>query len=223
MLDHDGSFVPGDALQRHDVGERFLRDDDAGGMGPRVAGESLYLEGGVEYLVGGLVLPHERDDLARRTRVFVPGDVGAVLGEQHVAQRGPDRLVGDELGELVRVRVGVLVDTPRVPDRRLRADSPEGDDLGDVLVAAVLVRDVAHHLRAPRDREIYVHIWHVDAVRVQKALEEQRVLQGIEVRNLQRVGDDRAGGRSPPGSDRYLAVLRILDEIPDNQKVVGEA
>src|SRR5215208_4278673 len=157
MLDHDGPLVPSDALQRHYVGERLLRDDDASGVGPRVAGETLYLEGSVEDLLGSLILPHERDDL------------------------------------------------------------------GDVLVAAVLVRYVAHHLRAPRDREVYVHIRHVDTVWVQKALEEQRVLQGIEVRYLQRVGDDGAGSGSSSGSDRDLPVLRILDEIPHDQEVVSEA
>src|SRR5215213_9995683 len=223
MLDHDGPLVPGDALQRHYVGERLLRDDDASGVGPRVAGETLYLEGSVEDLLGSLILPHELDDLARRTRVFVSGNVGTVLGAQHVAERGPDRLVWDELGEFVRVGVGVLVDSSRVPDGRLRADGPERDDLGDVLVAAVLVRYVAHHLRAPRDREVYVHIRHVDTVWVQKALEEQRVLQGIEVRYLQRVGDDGAGSGSSSGSDRDLPVLRILDEIPHDQEVVSEA
>src|SRR5215207_2887171 len=192
-------------------------------MSTRVASKALYLEGGVEDLLGCLIPPHELDDLARRSRVFVPGDVGTVLGPQHVAQRRPDRLVGDELGELVRVRVGVLVDSSRVPDGRLRAYCPERYDLGDVLVSAVLVRDVAHHLRAPRDREVYVHIRHVDAVRVQKALEEQRIFQGIEVRDLQRVSDDGSGRRSPSWSDRDLPVLRILDKIPDDQEVVGEA
>src|SRR5215208_7385031 len=90
-------------------------------------------------------------------------------------------------------------------------------------MAAVLVRDVAHHLRAPRDREVYVHIGHVDAVWVQETLEEQRVFEGIEVRDLQRVGDDGSGRRSPSGPDRDLPVLRILDKIPDDQEVVCEA
>src|SRR5829696_5126418 len=151
MLDHDGPLVPGDALQRHYVGERLLRDDDASGVGPRVAGETLYLEGGVEDLPGSLILFYEAHDLARGTRVFVPGDVGTVLGTQHVAERGPHRLVGDELGELVRIGVGILIDPPRVPDGRLRSDGSERDDLGDVVDATVLLRYVAHHLRAPRD------------------------------------------------------------------------
>src|ERR671912_1363747 len=223
MLDHDGPLVPGDALQWHNVGEWLLRDDDACGVGPRVAGEPLYLEGGIQDLLRGLILLDELDDLTGRTLVFIPGDIGAVLRTQHVAERGPDGLVGDELGEFVRVRVGILVDSSRVPDGRLRTDCPERDDLGDVLVATVLVRDVAHHLRAARDREVYVHIRHVDAVRIQKALEEQRILQGIEVRDLQRVGDDGSGRRSPSGPDRYHPVLRILDKIPDDQEVVGEA
>ena len=59
MLDHDRPLVPRDALQRHYVGQRLLGDDDAGGVGPRVAGEALYLEGGVEDLLRSLVLLHE--------------------------------------------------------------------------------------------------------------------------------------------------------------------
>ena len=188
-----------------------------------MAGEALDLEGGIEDLLRRLVLGDELDDVARRTRVLLPGDVGAVLRAQHVAQRGPDRLVGDELGELVGVGVGVLVDPARVPDGGLRADGPERDDLGDVLVPAVLVRDVAHHLGAPRDREVYVHVRHVDAVGVQEALEEQGVLQRVEVRYLQRVGDDGAGRRAAPGPDGDLPVLGVLDEVPDDEEVVGEA
>src|ERR671921_2793720 len=172
MLDHDGEFffvvyrgTPRlGELKRDDIRKRLLRDDDASGVGPRVAGETLYLEGGVEDLLGSLILAHELDDLPRGTRMFVPWDVGTVLGVQHVAERGPDGLVGVELGEFVGVRVRVLVDPPRVPDGRLRAYGPKRYDLGYVLVAAVLVRDVAHNLRAPRDREVYVHIRHVDAV-----------------------------------------------------------
>src|SRR5215217_8260883 len=118
MLDRARVFVR-IILLCHYEREWLLRDDYAGSMSTRVASKALYLEGGVEDLLGCLIPPHELDDLARRSRVFVPGDVGTVLGPQHVAQRRPDRLVGDELGELVRVRVGVLVDSSRVPDGRL--------------------------------------------------------------------------------------------------------
>jgi hypothetical protein len=115
-----------------------------------VAGEALYLEGRVEDLLGALVAVDELDDLARLPRVLLPRNVTAVLAlRQHVAQRRADGLVRDELGELVRVGVRVLEDAPGVPDGGLGADGAEGDDLGYVLVPAVLVRNVLHHLRAP--------------------------------------------------------------------------
>src|SRR5215217_962379 len=223
MLDHDGGLVPGDALQRHDVRKRLFGDDDAGGVGSRVAGEPFYLEGRVENLLGCLVPGDELHDLPRGTGMLLPGHVGAVLRSQHVPERGPDRLVRDELGELVRVRVGVLVDTPRVPDGGLGADGSERDDLGYVLVPAILVRDVAHNLGTPRDREVYVHVRHVDAVGVEESLEEQGILQGIEVRYLQRVGNDGTCRRAAPGADRDLLVLRVLDKVPDDEEVIGEA
>src|SRR5918998_256041 len=157
MLDHDGPLVPGYALQRHDVGQGLFGNNDARGVGTRVAGEPLYVGGGGEDLFRVLILPHALDDLARGTGGVAPGDVRAVLGPQHVPERGPYGLLGDELGELVRVRVGILVDPPGVPDGRLGTDGPERDDLGHVVDAAVLVGDVAHYLGAPGDREVYVH------------------------------------------------------------------
>src|SRR5215210_2038416 len=222
MLDHDRTLVLGDALQRHYVRQWLLGDNDASGVGPSVTGETLYLECGVEDLLRSLVLRYELDDLTGWTRVFLPGDVRAIFRDQHVPERCAYRLLGDELGELVGIRVGVLVDPTRVPYGGLRADGPERDDLGDVLVPTVLVRDVAHHLRAPRNREVYVHIRHVDAVRVQETLEEQGVLQGIEIRDLQRVGDDGAGCGPAPRANRDLPVLRVLDEVPHDQEVISE-
>src|SRR5918998_2009537 len=231
MLDHHGELLlflslgTGllDGLEWDDVREALLAYHDARGVGAGVAGEALDLEGRVEDLFGALVGFDELDDLARLPRVLLPRHVLAVRpGRQHVAQRRADGLVRDKLGELVRVGVRVLEDAPRVPYGGLGPDGPEGDDLGDVLVPAVLVRDVLHHLGAPRYREVYVHVRHVYAVGVQEPLEEQGVVQRVEVRDPQSVGDDGPGRRPAPGTHRDLPVLRVLDEVPHDEKVVRE-
>jgi hypothetical protein len=98
VLDHDGAPVFCGALERDDVSQRLLGDDDAGGVGPGVPGEALYLEGCIQNLSCGLVPLHELDDLARHARVFLARDVPLVLRAEHVAQRRPNRLVGDQLG-----------------------------------------------------------------------------------------------------------------------------
>jgi hypothetical protein len=223
VLNHYRALVPRDALQGHDLRQRLLRDDDTGRVRPGVAGEALYLEGGVEDLLRRLVPLYVLDDVARRPRVLLASDVPVLSGRQHVFERRPDRLIRDELGELVGVGVGVLEDPAGVPDSGLRPYGPEGDDLGYVLVPAILVCDVPHHLAAPLYREVYVHVWHADSVGIQEALEEERVLERVEVGDLQRVRDDGAGRRPAPGSNRYLPVLGVLDEVPHDEEVVREA
>src|SRR3712207_9133439 len=77
---------------------------------------------------------------------------------ENVPQGRSDGLVGDKLRELVRVGVGVLVDAPRVPYGGLGPDGPEGDDLGDVLVAAVLLRDVLQDRKSTRLNSSHANI-----------------------------------------------------------------
>jgi hypothetical protein len=60
-------------------------------------------------------------------------------------------------------------------------------------VAPVLVGDVADDLVAPIVGEVDVHVGHRDPLGVQESLEQQSVPQGIDVRDAQAVGDQRAG------------------------------
>src|SRR5215207_9983790 len=173
MLDHDGVFVLRDSLERHDVRQGFFGDNDAGGVGPGVAGKALYLEGRVKNTLRLAVLLDELDHLPRRSQVLLAGRVSAVLLPQHVPQSGPDRLLWYELGELVGRLVRVLEYASGVPDRGFRPKRSKGNYLCDVLVSAILLGDVPHHLATPLDREVYIHIGHADPVRVQEPLEEE--------------------------------------------------
>ena len=71
----------------------------------------------------------------------------------------------------------------------------EGDDLRHLL-AAVLAGDVVDDLAAAVLAEVDVDIGHGDALGIQKALEEQHVLHGIDVGDLHGIGDQRAGCRA---------------------------
>ena len=87
----------------------------------------------------------------------------------------------------------------------------------------VLVGHVADHAVAPLHREVDVDVRHRDALGVQEALEQQVVRERVDVGDLQRVGDDRAGRRAAPGPHRDAVVLGELDEVPDDQEVGVEA
>ena len=132
----------------------------------------------------------------------------------------------DRLRDLLRQPVaGAVVEAEHaggVAGRRARRHLAEGDDLGDRF-AAVFLADVADHPLAAADREVDVDVRHRFAAGVEEALEDQVVGERVEVGDLEHVGDDRAGRRAAPGADGDPVLLRVVDEVPDDQEVGGEA
>ena len=80
-------------------------------------------------------------------------------------------------------------------------------------------RDVVDHLTAPVHAEIDVDIGHRNALGIQKALKQQLVLQGINVGDSQRIGDQRAGGRSAARTYGNVVFPCVADEVPDDQEI----
>ena len=127
----------------------------------------------------------------------------------------------DHLGDAVDVGVRNVHGAANVFDRGFRGHGAEGDDLRDV-VAAVFLRDVLDDFAAAVHAEIDVDIGHGHALGIQEALEEQFVLQRIDVGDAERVGDERAGGRSAAGADGDVVLAGVADEVPDDQEIAGE-
>ena len=132
-----------------------------------------------------------------------------------------DRL-RDLLGEAVAGAVVEAEHAGGVAGRGARRHLAEGDDLGDRL-AAVFLADVADHPLAAADREVDVDVRHRFAAGVEEALEEQVVGERVEVGDVERVGDDRAGRRAAARADGDAVLLGVADEVPDDQEVGGEA
>ena len=178
-------------LERHELDERPVGDDDAGGVDRVLADEAL------ERL-------REVDDLADD----LVGVVGlAELGAGLQALLEVDlRALGDQLRDPVDDAVGDVEHAPRVAHGGARGHRPEGDDLGDA-VAAVLLGDVVDHPLAAVDREVDVDVRHRLAARVQEALEEQVVADRVDVGDLEAVRDERARRRAAarPDADRRSA------------------
>src|SRR3954447_14527521 len=109
-----------------------------------------------------------------------------------------------------------------VLEHRPRLQSPEGDDLRD-LVAAVLALDVGNDFVAMGFAEVDVEVRHRYALRVEEALEQQVKRDRIEIGDRQRPGDDRAGARAAPRTDRNVVALRSFDEGGDDEEVTGKS
>ena len=128
----------------------------------------------------------------------------------------------DQLRDLVDDAVGHLEHAARVADGGARGHRRERDDLRDA-VGAVLLAHVVDDALAAFHGEVDVDVGHRLAARVEEALEEQVVADRVDVGDLERVGDERAGGRAAARADRDAVLLGEVDEVPDDQEVVGEA
>ena len=69
--------------------------------------------------------------------------------------------------------------------------------------------------------KINIDIRRIDALRVEESLKEQSIAYGVDVADFQKVGDQRACGRtSGDTGDAFGAA--VLDEVTDDQEVTDE-
>ena len=93
-----------------------------------------------------------------------------------------------------------------------RRHGAEGDDLRHV-VRAVLANDVVDDLLPALVAEVDVEIGHADTLRVEKALEQQVILHGVDAGDADAVGRDAARARAAPRPDRDAVALGVVDEV----------
>ena len=129
---------------------------------------------------------------------------------------------GDELGDGVYLGIGHVQHPAHVPHGAPGGHGAEGDDLGHVVVAVFPV-DVVDDLLAAADAEVDVDIGHRHPLRVQKALEIEAILHGVQVGDVQTVGHHRPRRRAAPGTHRDAAALGKGDEVGHDEEVVHKA
>src|SRR5690606_18644996 len=105
---------------------------------------------------------------------------------------------------------------------RLGRHGTEGDDLAH-RVAPVGLGHVVDHPVAAVHAEVDVEVGHGNPFRVEEAFEQQVVGQRVEVGDLQHIGHQRTGARTPARADRHTVVLGPLYEVHDDQEVAGKA
>ena len=194
---------------RNGVHERIAGDDDAAGVDAGLAEASVDALGNFEDA------PHHRDAVLPLLREFRRGLVG--VGE--VLDGGARR---NEVHEAARVRERVSERLADVADAGLGRHRAERDDVRHV-VGAVLFRDVVHHLAAERVLEVLVDVRHGDAVRVEEALEEQVVRDGVDVGDTEAVRHGGAGRRAAARAHENAHLLRGVDVVVDDEEVAREA
>ena len=203
----DDFLVAALLLQWDDVDQRLGADHDACGVNRVGTRQPFERQREVDDLLrDGVVVDCLAQLAARPERV----------GEQLAGA------FGDQLRDLVDDAVGHFEHAARVADGGARGHRRERDDLRDA-VGAVLLAHVVDDALAAFDGEVDVDVGHRLAARVQEPLEHQLVADRVDVGNRKRVGDERAGRGAAAGADRDAVLLGEADEVPDDQKVVGEA
>ena len=190
-------------LHRHIVGQGISRDHDARRVRRRVARQPFKVA-------------REVDEPLRLVALLIDAAKILRIGKRTVQRDA--KLRRHSLCHAINARIRHFERTPDVANRALRRHRAEGDDLRD-MISAVAALHIVDDLLAADVAEVDVDIGHRHALRIQKTLEEQFVLQGIEIRDAQEIGDDAARRRAAPGADGDALATRILDEIPNDEKV----
>ena len=136
--------------------------------------------------------------------------------------QGDIQLIGDKLCDTVHLGVRHFQHPSDIANGRFRLHRTEGNDLTDI-VLAVLLHDVIDHFLTAVHAEVHIDVWQRDAFRIQEALEQEAIDQGVEVGDTQRIRDEAAGGGSASGTHRDAAASGEVDDIPDDQKVAGKS
>ena len=202
LRDERAAFV---LLERQQIHQRLVADDDAGGVDGGVAREVFEDERGV-------------DQLARDLLGFV-----GLLEFRRLLERLRQRhlqIERNHLGQPVAFAVAQAHHAAHVAHDGFRAHRAERDDLRDGIVA-VFLADVFDDVGAPVVGKINVNIGRVDALGIEEPLEQQAVADRVHVGDLQQIGDDRTGG----GTARHAGdavFVAVTDEIADDEEVTDE-
>ena len=130
-------------------------------------------------------------------------------------------LKGDHLRETVHIGVGQIHHPAHIPDHAFRRHRTESDDLHHS-IAAIFSTNIVNHFLPSLKAEVHVDIRHGNALRIQKPLKEQIVLDGINIGDFQTVGHNASRRRTPARPHRDPVLPAEIDIIPHDQKIVNE-
>ena len=201
-LGHRQAVVGG---KRQIIIRRLRRNDHACRVGGGVPGHTLHLQCGVDEL------GHLRIGIV---------ELFQLAGNLQCPLEGHFQLHRHKLCHYIYLLVRESHHTAHVPDGVASCHRTKGNDLRH-MVRTVFAVDVVDDFLSALVAEVHVEIRHTDALRVQKALEDQVVADGIDIRDAHAVGSNtaRAGAASRPHRDA-LTFCKI-DIVPHDEVVVG--
>ena len=190
--------------ERHEILDGFPADHHAGRMHGSMPGQTLEPPGHIDQIPDLLVFliefPEIRTDLQR-----------LIYGNPQIRGDGFSHHVAGLIGQIQR--------PSHITDNVPCSHGTKGDDLYH-LILAVFFRNVINDLLPSLIGEVNVNIRHGHALRIEEALKDQLIPDGIDIGDTKGIGNDTSGRRSAPGSHTDAMASGIANEIPDDQKVI---
>ena len=197
------------AIERNELGQFTVTNHHTGGVGRSVAEQAFQLQGDGQQRVDGIVIAAHFAQPGFDIEGLGQGDRIGRVGRHH-------------LGEPVDQAQRQLQDPAGIAHHGTGLKGAEGDDLGDP-VMPVLFLHIADHLAASFLTEVDVEIGHGDPLGIEEAFEQKTKAQRVEIGDGQRIGDQRAGARTPARPDRYVVILGPLDKVRNDQEIARES
>ena len=88
------------------------------------------------------------------------------------------------------------------------------------MVGTIFAHDILNDLATALLAEVRIEVGHTDTLGVQESLKDQRVLHGVDFRNVHTIGHNRSRTGATAGTHRNSGFLGIADKVPDNEIVV---
>ena len=136
--------------------------------------------------------------------------------------QGHPRTTGHHLGDLIHIPEGHIRDPAHVPDHRPGRQGTEGNNLGH-LVFPVFPGQVIDDFPPSPVTDIRINIRHGHTLGVQEPFKEEVKPERIDFRNVEQVRHDGAGSAATARSDRDTVGFRIMDEIHDDEEIIGKS
>ena len=186
----------------------LVRNDDAGGMHGRIAGDPFQALGNLKHVFQAAV---GSQGFAQFFIVFINlGQRKFLGGRRH------------QLGDFVGFGKGQPEHASDVFENLAPLGRAESGDLRDVVGAAIALGHVFDDFATPIHAKVDVDVGHGLTAGVQKAFEQQAILQRVEIGNPQGKTHQTAGCGAATWTDGDAVFLGPPDKVGDDEKIAAE-
>ena len=130
--------------------------------------------------------------------------------------------IRNHFGDGVHFAQGNVQSPSHVPNHCTGFELSKGNDLADIIAAAVAIHHIFIHLLPAVDAKIHVNIRHAFSAWVQEPFKYQSMFKGIKIGYSQRKGHKASGCGPTARTYGNLVILGVLDKIRNNQKIAGK-